>query len=127
MHNKSHEGAREFKCEICGKEFNYKAVLKRHIFTHSESKPFKCEQCDKSFHCQSEWKRHQFIHSKDKRTCKSRFLRNLDLNSHISKMTKDRKQMSSNSENEIKKLENDTTTSDFDILINSLKTPLKVS
>ena len=42
-------------------------------------------------------------------------------------MTKDRKQMSSSSENEIKKPENDTTTSDFDILINSLKTPLKVS
>ena len=45
MHNKSHEGAREFECEVCGKEFNYKAVLKRHMFQHSESKPFKCDKC----------------------------------------------------------------------------------
>ena len=49
---------KDFKCEICGKNFSRHEVLKRHIkIIHEGIKDFKCNQCHKTFGQQENLKR----------------------------------------------------------------------
>ncbi len=48
------------KCEECGKEFQKKNKLNRHIReTHSNDKPYKCEDCGADFKRNSHLTRHK--------------------------------------------------------------------
>ncbi|XP_055370784.1 zinc finger protein 699-like [Condylostylus longicornis] len=41
----------KFECELCQKEFNRRAHVKRHYLTHSTAKPFACKFCSSRFSC----------------------------------------------------------------------------
>ena len=41
-----HERKREFRCEIFGKIFTNKTILKQHIGVHEGKKQYKCGICD---------------------------------------------------------------------------------
>ena len=38
-----------FECCICGKQYQSKWALKRHLRCHTDEKEFVCNQCDKAF------------------------------------------------------------------------------
>uniref|UniRef100_A0A1B6GJM7 C2H2-type domain-containing protein n=1 Tax=Cuerna arida TaxID=1464854 RepID=A0A1B6GJM7_9HEMI len=52
-------------CEICGKEYKSKAILKRHRLTHFDEKPFKCEICGASFKQQGTRNTHRRVHNSE--------------------------------------------------------------
>uniref|UniRef100_A0A1B6HBW8 C2H2-type domain-containing protein n=1 Tax=Homalodisca liturata TaxID=320908 RepID=A0A1B6HBW8_9HEMI len=52
-------------CEICGKEYKSKAILKVHRFTHFDEKPFKCEICGASFKQQCARNTHRRVHNSE--------------------------------------------------------------
>ena len=69
-----HEGIKEYKCEYCGKEFDKKNNLKKHIIgVHEESTEnynFVCDFCAKRFYSSSHLKRHVLQHhSENKEKC----------------------------------------------------------
>ena len=64
--NKSVEGKKPYKCEVCGKGFTQSGHLKIHIRAHTEPKPFKCELCDKKFSTSAYVSKHiQTQHTKE--------------------------------------------------------------
>ena len=55
---KEPKSKKDFKCELCGKNFSRHEVLKRHIkIIHEGVKDFKCNQCNKAFGQQENLKR----------------------------------------------------------------------
>ncbi len=46
-----HDGQRNFKCAVCGKQFAQNCDLRRHARIHTGEKPYKCEICGRPF-CQ---------------------------------------------------------------------------
>lgn len=83
-HNKS--TVKNFKCDMCGKEFKSAAHLTRHIRVHSGERPFKCDICEKAFKDSSGLTRHKRIHSSEKPfkcyICKKTFIQSKDLKNH---------------------------------------------
>jgi len=61
-----HENPKSFGCEICGKKFNQKSILKSHQKTHDKnrSKLFKCHRCDYATDTQQSFKKHQNVHDR---------------------------------------------------------------
>ena len=57
-------GDRPYKCDSCGKEFNYLTTYKRHLNIHKGEKPYPCDQCEKKFTRLNYLKNHLSTHSK---------------------------------------------------------------
>ena len=55
---------KHFQCQVCGKAFEHKESLARHIVLHGPRKLFKCEMCDKSFNWRWNLKAHLQIHNR---------------------------------------------------------------
>lgn len=48
-HMRTHDGARPFECNLCGKAFNHRANLISHLKSHSGVKEYSCPICHKAF------------------------------------------------------------------------------
>ena len=59
---------REFKCNVCSKEFVSKSELTQHSFVHSQDKNFVCDVCGKKFASKPYLERHVKTHTGDKPT-----------------------------------------------------------
>ncbi|KAG8007147.1 hypothetical protein GBF38_023306 [Nibea albiflora] len=76
------------KCDICGKDFNKKANLRKHVRVHTGEKPFTCTVCGKAYKQQSNLKTHiRQIHTGEKpytcTVCGKAFARSTNLKAHI--------------------------------------------
>lgn len=56
-------GERPHTCDVCGKGFTLKQLLRNHQRLHAEVRPFRCEQCGKSFYRAHGLKMHQMVHT----------------------------------------------------------------
>lgn len=57
------QGVKEFKCEVCGREFTLHANMKRHMLIHASVRPFQCHICFKTFVQKQTLKTHMIVHS----------------------------------------------------------------
>lgn len=46
VHNKSHEGEKCWKCDLCPYASVSQRHLESHMLIHTDEKPYQCEQCD---------------------------------------------------------------------------------
>lgn len=53
---------KEFKCDICGKNYSTKAILRKHRKIHGDGVEFRCSLCSKGFKNTLELERHNKIH-----------------------------------------------------------------
>lgn len=54
---------KEFKCEVCGREFTLQANMKRHMLIHTSVRPYQCHICFKTFVQKQTLKTHMIVHS----------------------------------------------------------------
>ncbi|GBN43313.1 Histone-lysine N-methyltransferase PRDM9 [Araneus ventricosus] len=89
LHAQSHRTGMEkgFVCEVCGKAFSNKQILKVHLRTHSSEKPFLCPMCDKGFTEQGNLTKHLRTHTGEKpftcNICSKGFARKHHLDCHL--------------------------------------------
>uniref|UniRef100_A0AAY4BRL6 Zinc finger protein 710 n=1 Tax=Denticeps clupeoides TaxID=299321 RepID=A0AAY4BRL6_9TELE len=57
-----HKGMKEFKCDVCSREFTLSANLKRHMLIHTSVRPFQCHVCFKTFVQKQTLKTHMIVH-----------------------------------------------------------------
>lgn len=53
---------KQFKCDICNKSYNTKAILKKHKKIHGREEEFRCNLCSRGFKNNDELERHNRIH-----------------------------------------------------------------
>ena len=84
-HVRTHSGKDNFVCVECNKSFTRKAGLQLHMKIHA-TKPFSCSQCQKSFGSEEELKSHAVFHT-DRcfscPICNRKYKRENSLRSHI--------------------------------------------
>ncbi|XP_067635464.1 zinc finger protein 91-like [Eurosta solidaginis] len=56
----------QYPCDICGKHFKAKLLLKRHKLIHSDEKPHKCDFCEKRFIQAAYLNQHMRTHTGEK-------------------------------------------------------------
>lgn len=61
-HMQRHTGEKPHQCHLCLKRFNQKCNLERHIRCHTGERPFHCTFCPKSFNSKSNLSRHEACH-----------------------------------------------------------------
>ncbi|KAL7401580.1 hypothetical protein ABVT39_001664 [Epinephelus coioides] len=80
-------GKKPLKCDICGKVFERKSKLQRHLNSHTGEKPFPCKTCGKRFSYRSKLTAHIRIHTGEKpflcKTCGKRFSKKAGLENHM--------------------------------------------
>lgn len=62
LHNKTHEGEKCYKCDLCPYASISARHLESHMLIHTDQKPYQCEQCDQSFRQKQLLKRHQNLY-----------------------------------------------------------------
>ncbi|XP_031978746.1 zinc finger protein 710 isoform X2 [Corvus kubaryi] len=81
------EGVKEFKCEVCGREFTLQANMKRHMLIHTSVRPYQCHICFKTFVQKQTLKTHMIVHSPVKpfkcKVCGKSFNRMYNLLGHM--------------------------------------------
>ncbi|XP_033973921.1 zinc finger and SCAN domain-containing protein 31-like, partial [Trematomus bernacchii] len=86
---------KNFKCEICGKDFKYMSKLQRHMTTHRDVKPYSCQTCGRGFRESSSLMYHMRVHTDEKKytckTCGDKFRFNIDFKNHIKICTGEKK------------------------------------
>ncbi|KAJ0179953.1 hypothetical protein K1T71_004544 [Dendrolimus kikuchii] len=86
QHILKHTGDKKYKCDICSKAYNAKALLKSHLMRHTAKKNFNCDQCFATFFDEFDLKSHKISHSTEKRfscsICNKAFKRKSTLKRH---------------------------------------------
>ncbi|KAG8516340.1 Zinc finger protein 710 [Galemys pyrenaicus] len=81
------QGVKEFKCEVCGREFTLQANMKRHMLIHTSVRPYQCHICFKTFVQKQTLKTHMIVHSPVKpfkcKVCGKSFNRMYNLLGHM--------------------------------------------
>ncbi|KAK7584077.1 hypothetical protein V9T40_005040 [Parthenolecanium corni] len=62
IHNKSHEGEKCWKCDLCPYASTSSRHLESHMLIHTDQKPFRCSLCDQCFRQKQLLKRHQNLY-----------------------------------------------------------------
>ncbi|XP_018357067.1 PREDICTED: zinc finger protein 888-like [Trachymyrmex septentrionalis] len=82
-----HTKDKPYKCGTCGKTFQCKQDLLRHLIIHTGEKPYKCEFCEKGFTRKSYLNRHKremhFREHNDCNVCENGFDNEQDIINYL--------------------------------------------
>ena len=83
-----HNGDTPYECDICGKKFVQRTLLKSHsLLVHTNVRPFKCDICQKLFKQKSCLSTHMLVHTNEKsfkcESCGKQFKHKRTLASHL--------------------------------------------
>lgn len=83
--------SQQYQCDTCGKRFNKKYNLSRHLKTHSTNDVYRCTQCNRYFQKEDEMRTH--MDNAHPRLicdiCRVAITRKGDMDTHIAIMHKD--------------------------------------